>query len=88
MAPIHPLRASSVVTSQMRRRNRMYRLVIGLLIVAVGSGVVVALLADWLNTLVNRNENSSSPWYGNTSRHPSADNRRYKTSGALAHIAA
>src|SRR3984893_14791583 len=46
MAPIHPLRASSVVTSQMRRRNRMYRLVIGLLIDAVGSGVVVALLAD------------------------------------------
>jgi hypothetical protein len=36
----------------MRRRNRMYRLVIGLLIVAVGSDVVVALLADWLNTLV------------------------------------
>ena len=45
---------------------------VGLLIVAVGSGVVVALLADWLNTLVNRNENSSSPWYRNTSHPPSA----------------
>jgi hypothetical protein len=36
----------------MRRcRDRMYRLVAGLLILAVGTGVVVVLLADWLNTL-------------------------------------
>jgi hypothetical protein len=41
-----------VYAGQVYRRNRTYRLVAALLIVAVGSGVVVALLADWLNTLV------------------------------------
>jgi hypothetical protein len=41
-----------VYTSQVRRCcDRKYRLVAGLLILAVGTGVVVALLADWLNTL-------------------------------------
>lgn len=35
-----------VYTGQVYRRNRMYRLVVALLIVAVGSGVVVALLED------------------------------------------
>jgi hypothetical protein len=41
-----------VYTSQMRRRNRMYRLAASLFIVAVGTGVVVVLLADWFNTSV------------------------------------
>jgi hypothetical protein len=35
----------------MHRRNRMYRLAAALLIVAIGTGVVVVFLADWLNTL-------------------------------------
>ncbi len=42
-----------VYTSHMRpRRNRMYRLVAAFLILAVSTGVVVVLLANWLNTLV------------------------------------
>ncbi len=42
-----------VYTSQVRRgRNRRYRLVAALLVLAVGTGVVVVLLPDWLNTLV------------------------------------
>jgi hypothetical protein len=40
-----------VYTSQMRRRNRMYRLAAALLIVAVGTGIVVVIFADWLNSL-------------------------------------
>jgi hypothetical protein len=35
----------------MRRRNRRYRLAAALLIVAVGTGIVVVIFADWLNTL-------------------------------------
>jgi uncharacterized membrane protein len=35
----------------MRRRNRMYRLAAALLIVAVGTGIVVVIFAEWLNTL-------------------------------------
>jgi hypothetical protein len=42
-----------VYTSQMRRRrNRRYRLVAALLILAVGTGLVVVLFAEWLNTLM------------------------------------
>jgi peptidoglycan/LPS O-acetylase OafA/YrhL len=40
-----------VYTSQMHRRNRMYRLAAALLILAIGTGVVVVLFADWLSTL-------------------------------------
>jgi hypothetical protein len=35
----------------MHRRNRMYRLAAALLIVAVGTGIVVVIFAEWLNTL-------------------------------------
>jgi hypothetical protein len=39
-----------VFTSQTRRRrNRMYRLVAALLILAVSTGLVVVLLANWLS---------------------------------------
>ena len=39
-----------VYTSQTRRRrNRMYRLVAALLILAVSTGLVVVLLANWLS---------------------------------------
>ena len=39
-----------VYTSQTRRRrNRMYRLVAALLILAVSTGLVIVLLANWLS---------------------------------------
>lgn len=42
-----------VYTGQVRRsRNRMYRLAAALLILAVGTGVVLVLLANWLSTLM------------------------------------
>lgn len=42
-----------VYTSHVRRRrNRMYRLAAALLVLAVGTGVVLVLLANWLSTLM------------------------------------
>ena len=45
--------ARLVYASQMRRRrNRMYRLAAALLSLAMCTGVVAVLLANWLSTLV------------------------------------
>jgi hypothetical protein len=42
-----------VYTSQVRRRrNRMYLLAAALFILAVGTGVVLVLLANWLSTVM------------------------------------
>jgi hypothetical protein len=44
---------SLVYASQRRRRrNRVYRLVAALLSLAVGTGVVAVLLANWLSNLM------------------------------------
>ena len=52
-APLDFTLGRLVYTSQTRRRrNRMYRLVAALLILAVSAGVGVVLLANWLNTFV------------------------------------
>ena len=41
-----------VYTSHVRRRNRMYLLAAALLILAVGTGVVLVLLANWFSTVM------------------------------------
>ena len=43
-----------VYTSQMRRRNRRYGLAAALSFLAVATGVVVVLLANWLGTVMSR----------------------------------
>jgi hypothetical protein len=49
-APLDFTLGRLVYTSQTRRRrNRMYRLVAALLILAVSTGLVVVLLANWLS---------------------------------------
>jgi len=53
MPPLDFTLGRLVYTSQRRRRrNRVYRLVAALLSLAVGTGVVAVLLANWLSTLV------------------------------------
>jgi hypothetical protein len=49
--PLDFAQGKLVYTSQMRRRNRRYRLAAALLVVAVGTGIVVVIFADWLNSL-------------------------------------
>ena len=51
--PLDFAQGSLVYASHLRRRrNRMYRLAAGLLILAVGTGFAVVLLADWLTPVM------------------------------------
>jgi hypothetical protein len=43
-----------IYTSRMRRRNRRYAIAAALSILAVATGVVVVLLANWLSTVISR----------------------------------
>ena len=48
--PLDFAQGSLVYASHVRRRNRMYLLAAALLILAVGTGVLVVLLANWLSS--------------------------------------
>jgi hypothetical protein len=50
--PLEFTKGRLVYTSRLRRRGSMYRLAAALLILAVGIGVVVVLLPDWLSTMM------------------------------------
>lgn len=56
--PAPPLdfpRGKLVYTNQIRRRNRRYRLfAVALSILAVATGLVALLLANWLSTVMSR----------------------------------
>jgi hypothetical protein len=52
--PLDFAKGKLVYTSQIRSRNRQYRLAAILLVLAVATGVVVALLANWITTSMSR----------------------------------
>ena len=55
--PVPPLdfaQGKFIYTSRMRRRNRRYAVAAALSILAVATGLVVALLANWLSTIISR----------------------------------
>lgn len=52
--PLDFAKGRLVYTSQIRSRNRQYRLAAILLVLAVATGVVVALLANWISTSMGR----------------------------------
>jgi len=52
--PLDFAKGRLVYTSQIRSRNRQYRLAVILLVLAVVTGVVVALLANWISTSMGR----------------------------------
>ena len=52
--PLDFAKGRLVYTSQIRSRNRQYRLAAILLVLAVATGVVVVLLANWITTSISR----------------------------------
>jgi hypothetical protein len=52
--PLDFAKGKLVYTSQIRSRNRQYRLAAILLVLAVATGVVVVLLANWITTSISR----------------------------------
>jgi hypothetical protein len=55
--PVPPLdfaHGKFIYASRIRRRNRRYALAAALSILAVTTGLVVALLANWLSTVISR----------------------------------
>jgi hypothetical protein len=52
--PLDFAKGKLVYTSQIRSRNRQYRLAAILLVLAVATGVVVVLLANWISPSMSR----------------------------------
>jgi len=52
--PLDFAKGRLVYTSQIRSRNRQYRLAVILLVLAVATGVAVVLLANWITTSMSR----------------------------------
>ena len=52
--PVDFAKGKLVYTSQIRSRNRQYRLAAILLVLAVATGVVVVLLANWISPSMSR----------------------------------
>ena len=52
--PLDFARGKLVYTSQIRRRNRRRGFVVALSILAVVTGIVGVLLANWLGTVISR----------------------------------
>jgi hypothetical protein len=52
--PLEFAKRRLVYTSQIRSRNRQYRLAAILLVLAIATGVVVVLLANWISPSMSR----------------------------------
>jgi hypothetical protein len=52
--PLDFAKGKLVYTSQIRSRNRQYRLAAVLLVPSIATGVVVVLLANWISTSMSR----------------------------------
>jgi hypothetical protein len=52
--PLDFAKGKLVYTSQIRSRNRQYRLAAILMILAVATGIVVVLLANWIGPSMSR----------------------------------
>jgi hypothetical protein len=52
--PLDFAKGKLVYTSQIRSRNRQYRLAAVLLVLSIATGVVVVLLANWISTSMSR----------------------------------